>query len=74
MDLSVVSPFISTSSLRKFYLFALVFSCILPFLVDFPNLRVGERGFLALLLDKISRHGRIIPHSFKEKQEILPFS
>jgi hypothetical protein len=47
----------------KFYLFALVFRCILPFLVEFPKLRVGERGFLARLLAKITRRGRKSLHS-----------
>ena len=62
------------SSLLKFYLFALVFSCILPFLVEFPKLRVGERGFFERLLAKITWGGRIFPLSLEEKQEILPFS
>jgi hypothetical protein len=62
------------SSLLKFYLFALVFSCILPFLVEFPKLRVGERGFFERLLAKITWGGRIFLLSLEEKQEILPFS
>jgi hypothetical protein len=63
-----------SSLLWKFYLFVIVFSCILPILVEFPKLRVGERGFFAPLLAKITWGGRISSLSLKEMQEILPFS
>ena len=47
------------TSLRKFYLSPLIFTFILPFLVEFPELRVGERGFSARLPAKIAWVGRI---------------
>ena len=65
-----VSP---PSSLWKFYLFALAFSRILSFLVEFLELCLGEKSFFAHILAKIARLSRISSHSSKEKQGILPF-
>jgi hypothetical protein len=47
IDLAVTPADISwflSPGIQKCYLFALVFSYILPFLVEFPKLGVGERG------------------------------
>ncbi len=60
--------------LRKFYFLVLIFSCMLPFLIEFPKLCVGERGFLLCHLDKLHSVVEKSLSSVKENEEILPFS
>jgi hypothetical protein len=52
---------IVSNHINSFYLFALVFR--------FPKLHVGDRGFWARTLVKITQRGRIFSFSLKETQE-----
>ncbi len=69
-----------TCSLWKFYLFALVFSCSLPFLVEFPKLPSGREGLFAFwhgfqpkLHGTIQNPSSLTRNStfFKEKTKLL---